>query len=727
MPTNDKLRAFITSLLARARASRQRRALVLSGDRAWCRQTALSILEGITPLSPLWVGDEVADGIAHCPAGKARKLLGGEHDCLVFDGFCGMDPEALGAVSGTLRGGGLFIWLTPTLDAWGDFDDPDQERISVYPYRPEQLSGRFLQRISGMIINSPAVYCWAQGDPLPQLDEGPAPAPASEPPDDIFRTTDQRAAVEAIEKVVSGHRRRPLVLTSDRGRGKSAALGIAAARLIAGGLKTILVTAPRADAVATLFVHAARHWPAAQGSAQHLYDEGSHIRFLPPDELTQTLPAADLVIVDEAAAIPSPLLTTLLAHYSRLVFATTVHGYEGNGRGFALRFKKTLDERTPDWHEQTLSTPIRWAEGDPLEAFIFRALLLKASPAEASHVAAASDEAVHIEELDRDRLLSDEPLLCELFGLLVLAHYQTSPMDLRHLLDGPNVRVFCMRYRGAVVATALLAEEGGFDEAMARQVWEGRRRPRGHLLPQSLSSHAGFKQAPRYRYARIMRIAVHPSVQGRGLGSALLNHIGDVMQQQGMDFIGASFGASAGLMDFWCNNQQWPVRVGFTRGSSSGTHAVMVLRPLTEKVQELYESMRRHFLQQLPMQLQSSLTDLSPAIALRCLRGGSAAPYAELNVHDGQDIEGFAHHLRGYEACEVALWKLLLQTLSGDKAVPGLSDDALGLLIKKLLQKHAWSELGQKGVSGRRQSIEQLRLAYQKLWAHYSSEIAPKP
>ena len=77
--------------------------------------------------------------------------------------------------------------------------------------------------------------------------------------------------------------------------------------------------------------------------------------------------------------------------------------------------------------------------------------------------------------------------LRDLFGLLVLAHYRTTPFDLRQLLDGPNLDLFVLRYRGRILATALVAREGGFDTQMAHAIWSGDRRPRGHLLAQSLA------------------------------------------------------------------------------------------------------------------------------------------------------------------------------------------------------------------------------------------------
>ena len=84
-----------------------------------------------------------------------------------------------------------------------------------------------------------------------------------------------------------------------------------------------------------------------------------------PSELVDELPNASCVLVDEAAALPIPLLRRLLARYSRIVFATTVHGYEGTGRGFAIRFRAHLDDRAPDWRQLKMTTPIRWAPGSP--------------------------------------------------------------------------------------------------------------------------------------------------------------------------------------------------------------------------------------------------------------------------------------------------------------------------------------------------------------------------
>ncbi|MCV5638947.1 hypothetical protein OFN49_29125, partial [Escherichia coli] len=74
---------------------------------------------------------------------------------------------------------------------------------------------------------------------------------------------EQEHAISLIEKVVTGHRKRPLILTADRGRGKTSALGIACASLLQQKPLRILITAPSIKAVEPVYQHALRLLPNA--------------------------------------------------------------------------------------------------------------------------------------------------------------------------------------------------------------------------------------------------------------------------------------------------------------------------------------------------------------------------------------------------------------------------------------------------------------------------------
>ncbi len=679
----------------------------------------MAALQGAGLGQVLWIGTRGPEGVRSLPGARAHRVLGRELDGLVFDAHSGFDPEAFGVAVGALRGGGLLLVLTPPLQDWPRFQDPEHARIAVYPHGPEAVSGRFLARLARVLPAAQGMTLIQQGRALPCPPRPPRPPPGSgvaqTQDDDACRTEDQRRAVQAIRRVVRGHRRRPLVLTSDRGRGKSAALGIAAAGLLREGLGRIVVTAPSLETAEPVFRHAARLLPGAHASRGALHGQGGRMVFQAPDALSNTQERADLVLVDEAAAIPTPLLERLLRRHARIVFATTVHGYEGSGRGFALRFQRVLDRLTPQWKAQRLETPIRWAPHDPIEGAVFGALLLAASPAPEGAVAGADLGSCLVQRLDRDALAQDEAALSELFGLLVLAHYRTRPSDLRQLLDGPNVEVWAMRHGGHVAACALVAREGGFDAVIAEAIWAGRRRPRGHLIPQSLATHGGLEQAARLSCARIMRIAVHPALQGRGLGRCLVQAISRHSRQAGMDYLGASFGATQGLLRFWARSGLVPVRVGVTRGAASGSHSVIVLQGLSSRGEALCAEARSRFLVHLPLLLSEPLHDLAPGLAA-CLLRREAPPPVALDAQDWRDLVAFGFGLRGYEVSLVPIWRLVCAALADPQASALLDGPALTLVIGKVLQRRAWQVLARElNLPGRAQVLEALRQALRPL------------
>lgn len=728
----NEITAVTVELAASAQACNHRWTLVLAGAEPWCRQAAAAALAGVSFTHVLWISEHAPEGANAVKGAQTGSVLGREFDAVVFDAYSGFDVDAFGAVAGTVRGGGLLLLLTPPLDEWPEFPDPVHRRIAVAPFKAADVTGRFLQRLVRVMRTAASVQVIEQGREAEYLvpdagshkqdRSGDAPQFVQEEPG--CRTADQRAAVEAIIRVATGHRRRPVVLTSDRGRGKSASLGIAAAHLLRQGVRRIVVTAPRLDAVAPVFEHAQRMLPGASSARGVLHLGEACLEFAPPDELVLAPRHADLMLVDEAAAIPAPLLERLLRHYARIAFATTVHGYEGTGRGFAVRFNKVLDRRTPGWKALRLETPIRWAPGDPLERFVFRALLLDATPALDEVIAGARVDECSIERLDRDCLVDDEALLTELFGLLVLAHYRTTPGDLRNLLDGTNLSVYAVRYAGHVVATALVAEEGGFDAQTATEIYAGRRRPRGHLIPQSLATHAGVEQAARLKCARVMRIAVHPAVQGRGFGTGLLHVILEQARAAGFDYVGASFGATVALLRFWERSGFLPARVGLTREASSGTHSAIVLHPLTPAGKEVAAVARERLLAHLPYLLAEPLRDLDPHLVAALLRrSGARAP--ALDGQDWRDVVAFAFALRRYETSLAPVWKLVSGALADPCSAKLLSEVEREILIAKVLQKRSWAEVA-AGLefTGRAAATDALRRALRPLVMHYGDALA---
>lgn len=693
--------------------SRQRRVLVLSGGIEWARKTGMRLREELKAQEALWVGHLSPSNWISCAPHSARRLLGNEFDLVCLDAFAGFDPDDFGVVSGALMGGGIFCLLCPPLEMWPLYEDPEYARIRVSGR--ETPRGRFLKRLVAVIGKAQGVCVLSEdgqwrGDPL-AMDEGKAHAAEPDIGSDGCVNEEQRAAVRAVLHVVNGHRRRPVVLTADRGRGKSAALGLAAASLLVEKEARIVVTGPSLASVEPVFSHVSARLPEARRRRTELVCGGGRLQFIAPDALAGSQVAADLVLVDEAAALPLALLHRLLHAYPRLAFATTVHGYEGSGRAFTLRFEAQLDAWTPGWRNLTLHSPVRWSDRDPLEALSFRTLLLDAEPADLGNLERLSCDQAEISCIDRDDLVSNETLLGEVFGLLVSAHYRTRPLDLRQLLDGPTVTVWTAQYKGKVVAVALLAEEGGLPSDLALEVAQGRRRARGHLLPQVIAAHCGRPEAMSMKGWRVLRLAVHPVVQRQGLGSVLISHISEEAKARGLDWIGASFGATAELLAFWCHVGFLPVRVGATREAISGAHAALVMQPVSQEAKTLNFALRQRYLDQLPHLLGDFLSNIEPELAVSLLvrkSGDPTVPVLASFFHT--DASDFAWGKRDYEDAIGALWHLAIDALSKSKSSAIHDKRQQAVLVMKVLQKRNWAVTAKYlELPGRGQVVDLLR------------------
>ncbi|MCS2610977.1 GNAT family N-acetyltransferase [Halomonas dongshanensis] len=631
-----------STLLAHVKrlARRRWRQLVwLYGEREACQREALALWQANDWQAPLWVSEAplVAPSIR---LRRARQQLGGEHDLVVIDTFApsGLDPDALGALAGTLAAGGLLLLLTPR--ELGSAPDADYARLADYPHDASALSAHYLMRLARLMRDDPGITHW-DVETSPRLGRLVQRLPTASSQSDADCLSDDQA--RAVRELTRLKRRRPLVITADRGRGKSAALGIACVRLWAAGVNEIIVTAPHFRAIASLFARVSALCPQAGHDASQLFDaEGRTLRYLAPDALDQALArgevggAGSYLLVDEAAALPAVRLSQWLAAFPRIAFATTVHGYEGSGRGFALRFQAVLARQTPDWKALELTTPIRWAEGDPLEGSVNRLLLLKAPLPKLS--TARGLETPTAVRLKRPTLAQDEPALAALFGLLVQSHYRTSPSDLRQWLDGPNVALRVLGTPQAPQAVLISRDEGGFDSALCERVARGERRPHGHLMAQSLAAHEGSREALAARWCRVTRIATHPELRRRGLGAALLAADRRDAAERGIDLYGATFGADAELLRFWLTQGFVPVRLGVTPEASTGEVAVMLACALSPSGEAVLARLAERFAEQLPERLAFELKALPARVVVALLATLPAPLWGEESRRDCMDV-----------------------------------------------------------------------------------------
>jgi len=694
----------------------------VAGDASWCADQTHNILAHLNLSDDrLLISDHSIAGLSPVPAQAISERMGTTSQVVIFDAHAGFNPNTFGQIVGTLKGGGWLLLLTPAPDLWPSFPDPEYAALCSANFSPEQVQGHFIRFLLAELLCMPPeqlLRWWQQPGVQTQPDSAPvdvyaAPLSSESP---LFMSQDQQRVVEALVRLMK-RRQFSAVVSSDRGRGKSSAIGLMLGLLKRGKQIKVCITAPSRASVEVMLAQLTRLTEISSISNSHWTSDALEVIYLAPDRLQRELPAADLLVVDEAAALPVNLLNKLLQHYRRQVFVTTLHGYEGNGRGFALRFLKALDEYAPGWVDLRLSQPLRWAAGDPLEALTYRMLLLDAEPQVAQQV---MTDSVEFHEWQAADLVLNPDILRSLFGLLIEAHYRTTPGDLRILLDSPNVRTFSLQQGSQVIATALIAMEGELPDDLCESVWQGRRRPNGDLLPQTLIAQEGWRQVGPWRAWRIIRIAVQPQLQHRHLGSKLLHSVIAQACVEQVDYCGASFAASPEVVGFWQRNGFLPVRLGDRRDAVTNTFPLVMLRPLSLRVAQWLPLARQQYRQGLLVRLPFSLRLLDASLAVQLLYSGEEPENGDsyctdellgkpLDAVSLDRLQGFVSHHRTFESSLMVLQQLVRASMNQWHKAGMSEQDQVLLLDRVLRQMPAEAVQRTTGLQGKRLQLQRLR------------------
>ena len=538
------------TLTAQMKREGIRRLLVLSGEERWCFDHALKLRDAL-PGDWLWISPQ-PDAENHCSPSALQTLLGREFRHAVFDARQGFDAAAFAALSGTLKAGSWLVLLLPVWDEWENQPDADSLRWSDCP--DPIATPHFVQHLKRVLTADNDAILWRQNQPFslahftPRTDWHPATG-APQP--------EQQQLLQQLLTMPPG----VAAVTAARGRGKSALAGQLISR-IAG---SAIVTAPAKAATDVLAQFA-----------------GEKFRFIAPDALLASDEQADWLVVDEAAAIPAPLLHQLVSRFPRTLLTTTVQGYEGTGRGFLLKFCA----RFPHLHRFELQQPIRWAQGCPLEKMVSEALVF--DDENFTHTPQGN---IVISAFEQTLWRSEPETPLKVYQLLSGAHYRTSPLDLRRMMDAPGQHFLQAAGENEIAGALWLVDEGGLSQELSQAVWAGFRRPRGNLVAQSLAAHGSNPLAATLRGRRVSRIAVHPARQREGTGQQLI--AGALQYTQDLDYLSVSFGYTGELWRFWQRCGFVLVRMGNHREASSGCYTAMALLPMSDAGKQLAE--REHY------------------------------------------------------------------------------------------------------------------------------------
>ena len=366
-------------------------------------------------------------------------------------------------------------------------------------------------------------------------------------------------------------------LSAGRGRGKSAALGLAIAGSLACNCGHISITAATPENIKTVFEFIclgleSLGYKKNNDFSLHLdelgnpksllfiYVSGVHehnnldnktinfskqtVIYIRPDSKIEH---TDLLVIDEAAAIP-------LMHVRRLVFSTncpvfissTIHGYEGSGRSLSI---KLIDELRRDHGKNNMRTlkeiemtiPIRYAIKDPIESWLHSFLCLDSTTAVPLKNTLPHPKDCQLFFVNKTTLFSyhksSEQFLKNLWSLFVSSHYKNSPNDLQMLADAPS-HALCVLLGPInkdnektsmpdILVAIQICFEGGIKQTTIDQNMQRGIKPAGDLVPWSLSEQFLDQSLFNIMGARVIRIASHPGAARMGYGSRAM----DLMRQ----------------------------------------------------------------------------------------------------------------------------------------------------------------------------------------------------
>uniref|UniRef100_A0A673HQD7 RNA cytidine acetyltransferase n=1 Tax=Sinocyclocheilus rhinocerous TaxID=307959 RepID=A0A673HQD7_9TELE len=672
-----------------------------------------------------------ATNIRYCYYNETHKILGNTYGMCVLQDFEALTPNLLARTIETVEGGGIVVILLRTVNSLKQLYTMAMDVHSRYRTEAHQdVVGRFNERfilslascktcvviddqlsilpISTHITNIKPVPPKTQDDGLSpreqELKDLKESLQDTQPVGvlvDSCKTMDQaKAVLKFIEAISEKTLRSTVALTAARGRGKSAALGLAVAGAVAFGYSNIFVTSPSPDNLHTLFEFIFKGFDALQYQEHLDYEiiqslnpefnkavirvnifkeHRQTIQYIHPADAVK-LGQAELLVIDEAAAIPLPLVKKLLGPY--LVFmASTINGYEGTGRSLSLKLIQQLRQQSADSqlnlsaeNRNTSTARLARFRNMKKEELFFRTISL--IPYSSYYV-------------NRDTLFcyhkASEAFLQRLMALYVASHYKNSPNDLQMLSDAPAHHLFCLlapvpptqNSLPEVLAVVQVCLEGEISRQSVLNSLSRGKKASGDLIPWTVSEQFQDPEFGSLSGGRIVRIAVNPDYQGMGYGSRTLQLLQQYYEGQfslldeqeqtttstitsvsseavslleevvsprkdlpplllklserraeRLDYLGVSYGLTPQLLKFWKKAGFVPVYLRQTPNDLTGEHSCIMLKELnaeesTEQNQWLsafWKDFRRRFLSLLSFQFSK----FSPTLALNILQNKNA-------------------------------------------------------------------------------------------------------
>ncbi|KAL3267287.1 hypothetical protein HHI36_011418 [Cryptolaemus montrouzieri] len=539
--------------------------------------------------------------IRYCYYSETHKILGNTYGMCVLQDFEALTPNLLARTIETVEGGGLIVILLRSVNSLKQLytmtmDVHQRFRTEAHSNIICRFNERFLlslasckrclvvdDQLAVLPISSHNLHVTAVEKSLElseneaELNDLKSQLSDVQPVGNLVnccKTLDQaKALLKFIEAISEKTLRSTVSLTAARGRGKSAALGLAVAAAVGFSYSNIFVTSPSPENLNTFFEFVFKGFDALEYQEHIDYelvqstnpefnkaivrvnihrDHRQTIQYIHPTD-SQKLSQAELLVIDEAAAIPLPYVKAMLGPY--LVFlASTINGYEGTGRSLSLKLLQQLRiQAVPagantnaankkdsaaaigrTLHEVTLDESIRYKPGDHVEAWLTKLLCLDSTSVAPITSGCPPPENCDLYYINRDTLFcyhkASEDFLQRLVALYVASHYKNTPNDLQMMSDAPAHHLFCLlgpidsnsKKLPEVLVIIQVCLEGQISERSVSEGLSRGKRASGDLIPWTITQQFGEPDFAKLSGARIVRIATHPDYQGMGYGARAL-------------------------------------------------------------------------------------------------------------------------------------------------------------------------------------------------------------
>lgn len=555
--------------------------------------------------------------IRYCYYKESEKILGNTYGMCIIQDFEGITPNLLARTIETVSGGGLVIILLKSMTSLKQLytmsmDIHSRYRTEAHDDVQARFNERFLLSLGScsncLVVDDELNVLPISGGkhikPLPPKDDDHKTKNELELENlksslqdvqpagslvNLSKTINQAQAILTFIDVISEKNlNNTVTLTAGRGRGKSAALGISIVAAISHGYSNIFVTSPSPENLKTLFEFIFKGFDSL-GYVEHLdYDiiqstnpnfnksivrvdiKRNHrqtIQYILPSD-SHVLGQAELLIIDEAAAIPLPIVKNLIGPY--LIFmASTINGYEGTGRSLSLKLIQQLRNQSNNLEnnqstiisrdnsklnssilsrslkEVVLDEPIRYAPNDPVENWLNKLLCLDVTLSKSAKFATKGTphpSQCNLFYVNRDTLFSYHPVseafLQKMMALYVASHYKNSPNDLQLMSDAPAHQLFVLlppiedgdNKIPDPLCVIQLALEGEISKESVRKSLSRGQRASGDLIPWLISQQFQDDEFASLSGGRIVRIATNPEYSGLGYGSRALELLQDYYQ-----------------------------------------------------------------------------------------------------------------------------------------------------------------------------------------------------